>query len=94
MSVAQSDAAPLHVHLRGRILVLVGRHRREEVAWIGQAVGPDRPALGQGEGAAIVLAQIAARRSVRKLDPDLHAARNDGDLARLDVDDAELGPEP
>src|SRR3712207_2576147 len=86
--------APLHEHPRGRVLVLVGRDGREEVALVGHAVGADRPALGQGEGAAVALAQVAPGRAALELDPDLHAARDDHDLAGLGVDDPELGPEP
>ena len=93
-SAAQS-APPHFTYIReGASRVLVGGDRRQEVARVGQAVGADRPALGQRERAAVVLAQIAAGRPARELDPDLHAARDDGDLAGLDVDDAELGPEP
>ena len=86
--------APLDVHARGRVAVLVGGHGRQEIALVRHAVGADRPALRQGEGAAVVLAQVAARGAAQELDPELHAARDDGDLAGLDVDDAELGPQP
>src|SRR3712207_1258153 len=86
--------APLDEHPRGRVLVLVGRDGREEVALVRHAVGADRPALGQGQRPAVVLAQVAAGRPALELDPDLDPARDDADLARLDVDDAELGPEP
>ena len=87
-------AAPLHEQPRRRVAVLVGRDRRQEVARVGQAVGADRAALGQRERAAVVLAEIAARRAVRQLDAKLDAARDHRDLAGLDVDDAELGAEP
>ena len=85
-------AAPLHEHPRGGVALLVRRDRRKEVARVREAVGADRPALGQGEGAAVVLAEIAACRSVDQLDAELHAARDDGHLARFDVDDPELRP--
>src|SRR5690348_13409014 len=87
-------AAPFHVKLRGRVAILIGRNRRQEVARVGQAVGADRAALGQGQRAAVVLAEIAPRRAAPQLHAELYAARDDGDLARRDVDDAELGPEP
>ena len=86
--------APLHGQLRGCVAILVGRDRGQEVARVGQAVGADRPALGQGQGTAIVLAQITPDRTVRQLGAELDAARDHRDLAGLDVDDAELGAQP
>ncbi len=82
------------MHPARRVPVLIGRDGGEEVARVGQAVGADRATLGQCEGAAVILAEIAAGRAAAQLHPQLHAARDDGDLARLDVDDAELGPQP
>ena len=89
----EQRAAPFHVELGRRVLVLIGRDRREEVARIGEAIGADRPALRQREGAAVILAEIAARRAGRNLDAEFHAARDHGDLAGLDVDAAEFGDE-
>ncbi len=89
----EQRAAPFHVELGRRVLVLVGRDRRQEVARIGEAVGADRPALRQRERAAVILAEIAARRAVGNLDAELDAARDHRDLAGLDVDAAELGDE-
>ncbi|MGX1210084.1 hypothetical protein AB7M42_000349 [Bradyrhizobium diazoefficiens] len=85
--------APFHEQLGRRVLVLVVRDRRQEVARIGEAVGADRPALRQREGAAVVLAEITARRPVRNLDAEFYAARDHHDLAGLGVDAAELGDE-
>ena len=87
-------AAPLHEQLARAIFFLVGRHRRQKVALVREAVGADRSTLRQRQGATIVLTKIAAGNSVPELDADLDAAGDDGDLARLDIDDAELGPEP
>ena len=39
--------------------------------------------VGQAEGAAVVLAEIAPRGSIDQLDPHLHAARDHDDLAGL-----------
>ncbi len=74
--------------------ILEGGDWREEVARVGQAVGADRPAFRQRERAAVVFAQVAARRTVAELDPNLDAARDHRALAGFDVDDAELGPQP
>jgi len=41
-----------------------------------------------------ILTEVAAGKSIPELNADLHAARDDGNLAGLDVDDAELSPEP
>ena len=46
-----------------------------------------------GERRAEVLADVAARGAVDELDAEAHAARHDGDLLRLDVDEADLGRE-
>ncbi len=74
-------------------LVLVARHRAQEVARIGQAVGADRPQAGQLEGTAIVFADIAARRLGAASEPDLELdpARDDGDLARSHLQRAQFG---
>ena len=77
----------------GAVDVLVRGDRRQEVARIGQAVGADRAEVGQAEAGAVVLADVAARRAVRQLDAEAHAARDDDDLLRLGVDHAELGDE-
>src|SRR4029079_6435594 len=60
---------------------------------MAKTVCPDRAALGQRERTAVVLAHIAARGSLYQLDPKLDPARDDGNLARFDLDDAELGCE-
>src|SRR5258706_2307388 len=86
-------AAPFNKHSGRSVSILVRRYRSEEVAWIGETVGSDRPAFRQGEGASIVLAKISARRARRQLDPHFNAARDHRNLARLDVDNTELGPE-
>src|SRR5258706_2696609 len=86
-------AAPFNKHSGRSVSIFVRRYRSEEVAWIGETVGSDRPAFRQGEGASIVLAKISARRARRQLDPHFNAARDHRNLARLDVDNTELGPE-
>src|SRR5260370_7492098 len=83
--------SPFHVHSGRRVLILVGGDRRQEIALIGKTIGSDRPALGEREGPAVVLAHVAASRPAREFDPDLHPARNDRDLAGLYFDDPELG---
>jgi hypothetical protein len=86
-------AAPLHGQPRGLLLVLERRHRGLEVARVGQAIGADRPAVGECELGTVVLAYVAARRAVDQLDLELDTARHDADLAGLDLDPAELGEE-
>lgn len=83
------------VHELGDKLVLafdvfVCGHRREEIAQVGQTVGADRAAVGQLEGRAEVLADIAACNGIQQLDAKAHAARNDDDLLRLGFEDAQL----
>ena len=86
-------APPFHEQGGGLIPVLVGGNRCEKIPGIGEAIGPDRTAIGQGEGTAVVFAHIGAGRPVDQLDLEDHAAGNDADLSGLDVDHAELGPE-
>ena len=86
-------SAPLHEQFGRRVLVFIGRDRGQEIARIGKAIGADRPALRQREGAAVVFADVAARGARRNLDAEFHAARNHHDLAGLGIDPAELGDE-
>ena len=61
----EQRAAPFHEQFGRRVLVFVGRDRGEEIARIGKAIGADRAALRQREGAAVILAEIAARGACR-----------------------------
>ena len=97
---ASGDRSQLHIappHFTNSrdslVTLLVSRDRGQEVASICEAVRSDGTALRQRERAAIVLAQVAARRLARQFDAQLHAARHDHDLTGRRVDDAELGPE-
>ena len=74
----------------GSSLVLEPGDRRFEIARVGEAVGADRPELGQAERQAVILGDIAARFAV-DLDAELHAARNQPDPAGRDVHPPELG---
>ena len=65
-----------------RSTIFERRHRREEVARIGQPVGADRAEFRQTERRAVVFADVAARRAVGQIDAELDAARNHADLAR------------
>src|SRR3954469_2597939 len=85
--------APFDEQRVGGVLVLVRRNRREEIAWIGETIGADRPAIRQGEAATVIFADIGARRAVDQSDTEDHAARNDADLAGADRDDAEFRAE-
>ena len=89
----EQRTAPFHEQFGRRVLVLIGRDRGEEVARIGEAIGADRAALRQREGAAVIFAEIAARRAAGEFDAELDAARDHRDLAGLDIDAAELGDE-
>src|SRR5262245_51769442 len=73
--------------------VLEGGHRRLEIARVGKTIGADRPAVRHGELATIVLAHVAARRALQQIDLELHAARDDADLPRCDLDAPEFGEE-
>ena len=72
---------------------LVGRDRRQKIARIGETVGAERAELRQPQHGAVILADIAARRSVRQFDPETQAARHHDDLAASRFDNAELGDE-
>jgi hypothetical protein len=74
--------------------VLVPRDRRLEIARLGKSVGADRPEIRQAQRRAEILAHIAARGAVRQLDAKAQAARQDGDLQRFDVQDAEFRQQP
>src|SRR5271167_3182357 len=73
--------------LAGLFDILVVRPRREEIAWIGKAIGTDWPEVGQLERRAEILANVAtaARRALRKVDAKAQAAWYDGNLQRLKV---------
>ena len=86
-------AAPFHDQRVRRLHIFVPGDGAEEIARIGEAVRTNGSAVGQCEAAAIVLAHISARRAIARLDAENDAARNDADLARLDLDHAEFGAE-
>src|SRR5215510_10406696 len=67
-------------HLAGAA-VLERRYRRFEVALLREALRADGPELRQAENGPVVLAHVPARRILRQIDPELHAARHDGDFA-------------
>ena len=64
---------------------------RLEVARIGEPVGADRAEIGQAEGGAEILGDIAGGAALGQQHAEADAAGNDGDLAGGDVDPAELG---
>src|SRR5258708_39632181 len=64
--------------------------RHHEVARLRQALRADGPELRQAERRTVVLAHIAARLPLEEGDLELHAARYDGDLARRELQPAEL----
>ncbi|MCW0448988.1 hypothetical protein NB706_001822 [Xanthomonas sacchari] len=70
---------------------LVGGDRREEIAWVGQAVGADRPQVGQPQQAAEVLAHVAARGAVGQFHAEAHAARDHRDFLRRHFQRAQFG---
>ena len=74
--------------------VLVGRHRRQEVARIGQAVGADRAEVGQPEAArrsSRRRSRARCRRAARRRKRTPRGITDD--LLRLDLEHAELGGE-
>ena len=87
-------AAPLDRDGRGRLAILEGGDGGLEIAAVGHAVGADRAAAGQFELLPVVLADKAARGAVDKFYPVDQPARQDGDLLRLQVDDAQFSAEP
>ena len=64
---------------------------RLEVALLRETLRADRSELRQTKRLAVVLAQVAARRVARELDPEFHAARHDCDFARRDAQRSQLG---
>ena len=86
--------APLDDHARRHLAILEGRDGAFEIARVCHAIGPDRPAMRQVELLAVILADKAPRRAFDDLDAIDKAAREDGDLFRLQVDDAQFGAEP
>ena len=94
-SIGDPNCPPhLTYSLNGRLDLFVRRDGVFEVTGVGEAVRTDRAEFGQSEGAAVVLADVAAGRAVEQFHPHLHPAGDDHDLAGFGVDDAELGPEP
>src|SRR5439155_1564586 len=61
-------AAPFHEKRRGLLLILVRCDWSKKVARIGEAICPDRPAIGTREGAGVVLAHIGARWAIDEFD--------------------------
>src|SRR6202034_1478145 len=85
----EQRTAPFDIQFGWRVLVLIGRDRREEIARIGKAIGADRAALGQRKGAAVIFAEIAARGAAGNFDAEFYATRNHRDLAGRNIDPAE-----
>jgi predicted PhzF superfamily epimerase YddE/YHI9 len=74
-----------HVRWRARGPRRVGgRDGVEEVARVGEAVGAQRPDLGQLQRRRGKHLEDVAARGARDVDAEAHAARHDGDLARRD----------
>src|SRR5579884_2568290 len=48
--------------------ILIGRHRRLEIARIGEAIGAEGAKLWQTERLPVILADVAAGRAIRQLD--------------------------
>ena len=90
ISARQSRPRNFDDHFEGAFAIFIGGDGREEVAGVGQAVGADRAEVGQAERLAVVLADVAAGLAVGQLDAELDAARNDGQFARRNFENAEL----
>ena len=75
------------------VAVVVGGDRGEEVAGVGETVGADGAEFGEAESWPVVFEDVAAGLRVEQLDAELDAARNDGDFAGCEVEDAEFGVE-
>ena len=80
----------LHQH-GGGFQVFVAGHGGEEVAGVGQAVAADGAEVGDAQGRAVVLADVAPGAGVQQLDAELHATGDDGDLQRLHFQHAQFG---
>src|SRR5208337_521285 len=89
----EEAAAPFERQDASRFLVLEGGDGRREIARVGEAVGADRAAVRQGEGRAVILAQIAARGPRDQRDLELHAAGYHANLARRRYEPSEFGEE-
>ena len=77
----------------GVVAVVVGGVWGEKVASVGKAVGADCTELRQSEAGAVVFEEVAASLGGKQLDAELDAARNDGNFAGCEIDDAEFGVE-
>ncbi|MNS89852.1 hypothetical protein D3C72_1238770 [compost metagenome] len=83
--------AAVFLHALGRAIhVLEPGDGGLEVARIGQTVGADGTEVRQAERAAVILADIAAHRTV-DFHAEAHAARDDHDMAGRRLDHAHLG---
>src|SRR5690606_21404348 len=87
------SALPLDEEPAGLLLPLVGGEGSQEVPGIGEAVGTDWSALRAGEARTVVLAHEPAGCPVTQLYLELHAARQKGDLARREIDQAQFRAE-
>src|SRR5690606_8079026 len=87
------SALPLDEEPAGLLLPLVGGEGSQEVPGIGEAVGTDWSALRAGEARTVVLAHEPAGFPVTQLYLELHAARQKGDLARREIDQAQFRAE-
>ena len=87
-------ATPLDGQGRGRLAVLEGGHGRLEIAPVGHAVGPDRPAPRQVEFLPVILTHEAPAGAFQHFDTVDQPARQDGNLLGLQVDDPKFRAEP
>ena len=80
---AMQLAAPFDGECERSLRVLEGGDGCQEIAPVGEAIGADRPAVGQRECAAVVFADVGARRTVDELNAEDDAARSFGAGANI-----------
>src|SRR5690349_18783264 len=84
-------ALKLANHTHRLLDVFIGSHGRLEVARVRQSVCTNGPEFRKPKTLAVVLADIAARLRLSKLDAKLDAARDHRDLAGHNLETAQLG---
>ena len=83
--------AELRYQFHFALAVLVPRHRRLEIARVGEAVRADGAEVGQSHRRPEALADVAARLTVRQLDPEAQPPGNQQHFLRCGLQDPELG---
>src|SRR5207302_10156994 len=90
---APKVACKLSDQLEIPVAVLERGDGRQKIARVGESIGTDGPELGQAKARTVVLAHVAASGRVLECHLEAQSARDECDLAWLDVQSAQLGPQ-